>query len=67
MAQTSMLRLMVPQPNLSERRLWSRPRERGRAAFDWRGPHLARLDAWLERRERILAEIAQRAELRGDI
>ena len=26
----------------------------------WRGPHLARLDAWFERRERILAEIAQR-------
>ena len=26
----------------------------------WRGPHLARLDAWFERRERILAEVAQR-------
>jgi len=26
----------------------------------WRGPHFARLDAWFERRERILAEIAQR-------
>ena len=24
----------------------------------WRGPHLARMDAWFERRERILAEIA---------
>ena len=26
----------------------------------WRGPHFARLDAWFERRERILAELAER-------
>jgi hypothetical protein len=28
---------------------------------DWNGPHFARLDAWFERPERILAEIPQRA------
>ena len=31
----------------------------GCASLDWRGPHLARLDAWLERRQRILGEAAQ--------
>ncbi len=54
MAQTSMLRLTTPQPDL-----WPRSRKTSRAPLDWRGPHLARLDAWLERRQRILGEAAQ--------
>jgi len=33
---------------------------------DWPGPHLARLNAWAERRQRILVEIAQRAEQQQD-
>ena len=59
MAQTSMLGLTTPQPDLRERRTWPRSRKTSRAPLDWRGPHLARLDAWLERRQRILGEAAQ--------
>ena len=54
MAQTSMLRLTTPQTDL-----WPRSRKTSRAPLDWRGPHLARLEAWLERRQRILGEAAQ--------
>jgi len=35
------------------------PSEATSVSHDWRGPHVARLDAWFERRERILAEIAR--------
>ena len=67
MAQTSMLGLTTPPPHLRERRIWPWSRKTSRATFDWCGPHLARLDTWLERRERILAEITQRAAKRPDV
>jgi hypothetical protein len=43
-----------------------RPRQRPQnetasVSPNWNGPHFARLDAWFERPERILAEIPQRA------
>jgi hypothetical protein len=55
-----MPRTWQPEPR---ERLQQRPQnETASVSPDWNGPHLARLDAWFERRERILAEIPQGAE-----
>ncbi len=62
MAQSSVLRATPSQSSPRERRPGRLSSETSRAAPDWPGPHLARLDAWAERRQRILMEIAQRAE-----
>ncbi len=62
MAKSSVLRAI---PSQSSPRKWRPGRlssETNRTRSDWPGPHLARLDAWAERRRRILMEIAQRAE-----
>ena len=59
MAKTTMHCARTRRPERGERRPRRRPGETTSVSLDWRGPHLARLDAWLERRERILAEIVR--------
>jgi len=66
MVKTSLLRATPSQWGPRERHLRRHSSETSRASSDWAGPHLARLDAWIERRQRILMEIAQRAEQRQD-
>ena len=60
MAKTTMHSARTRRPEPGERRPRRPPGETTSVSLDWRGPHLARFDAWLERREPILAEIAQR-------
>ena len=66
MAQSSVLRAEPSQSSPRKRRPGRLSSETNRAPSDWPGPHLARLDAWAERRQRILMEIAQRAEQQHD-
>ena len=58
MIKTTMHRSRTWQPEPREWRPRRKPSETTSVSHDWRGPHLARMDAWFERRERILAEIA---------
>jgi len=60
MAKISMLRRTLSRSSARERRPGRL--STSRAASDWPGPHLARMDAWIERRQRILTEIAQCAD-----
>jgi hypothetical protein len=66
MAQTSVLPATPSQSSPRERRPGRLSSERSRAPADWPGPHLERLNAWVERRQRILVEIVQRAEQQQD-
>jgi hypothetical protein len=61
MAQSSELRATPSRSSPCEWRPGRLSSETSRAPADWPGPHLARLNAWAARRQRILMEIAQRA------
>jgi hypothetical protein len=65
-AQSSVLRAEPSQSSPHERRPGRLSDEKSRALSDWPGPHLARLDAWAERRQRILMGIAQRGGQQDD-
>ena len=60
MIKTTTHRSMTWQPEPREWRSRRQPSEATSVSHDWRGPHLAGIDAWFERRARILAEIAER-------
>ena len=66
MAQTSVLPATPSQSSPRERRPRASGARRAGPPADWPGPHLERLNAWVERRQRILAEIVQHAEKQRD-
>jgi hypothetical protein len=66
MAQSSVLRAKPSQSRPRERRPGRLSSGKSRAPPDWPGPHLARLDAWAERRQRIIMEITQRGGQQHD-
>jgi len=66
MAQGSALHA-TPSSVESTRTALRAPLERDQPGpTDWPGPHLARLNAWAERRQRILVKIAQRTDQHQD-
>jgi hypothetical protein len=66
MAQSSVLRAKPSQSRPRERRPGRLSSGKSRAPPDWPGPHVARLDAWAERRQRIIMEITQRGGQQHD-
>ena len=52
MVKTSLLRATPAQWSLAND-ISGATSETSRASSDWAGPHLARLDAWIERRQQI--------------
>ena len=66
MAQSSVLRAKPSQSRPRARRPGRLSSGKSRAPPDWPGPHLARLDAWAERRQRIIMEITQRGGQQHD-
>ena len=62
MVKTTMRCSRTWQPEPRERHPRRPPSETTTVSLNWRGPHLARLDAWFERRERILRRSPNAAE-----